>query len=202
MRQAGGRGGGRARLKNLAQCVRLFVMGSQTHFNFICDALRTNTQTEGQTDKQSEVGGEAAMAERINHKLMRCECRSFWQRQLSVASSRQLPVLASLPRFCLVPFGSVRFGSFRLFALLVQTKQISLTLGCLACKCHFSVQITQFITFHLTRRVESNSQRVQRVPFSPLSLSPSILFRSHSAPVRTANVFPIRLSGQIGSGSF
>lgn len=147
-------------------------------------------------------GGEAAMAERINHKLMRCECRSFWQRQLSVASSRQLPVLASLPRFCLVPFGSVRFGSFRLFALLVQTKQISLTLGCLACKCHFSVQITQFITFHLTRRVESNSQRVQRVPFSPLSLSPSILFRSHSAPVRTANVFPIRLSGQIGSGSF
>lgn len=57
------------------------------------------------------MGGEAAMAERINHKLMRCECRSFWQRQLSVASSRQLPVLASLPRFCLVPFGSVRFFS-------------------------------------------------------------------------------------------
>lgn len=42
--------------KNLAQCVRLFVMGSQTHFNFICDALRTNTQTEGQTDKQDGSG--------------------------------------------------------------------------------------------------------------------------------------------------
>lgn len=32
---------------------RLFVMGSQTHFNFICDALRTNTQTERQTDRRT-----------------------------------------------------------------------------------------------------------------------------------------------------
>lgn len=42
--------------KNLAQCVRLFVMGSQTHFNFICDALRTNTQTVRQRDRQTEAG--------------------------------------------------------------------------------------------------------------------------------------------------
>lgn len=62
MRQGGRRregGGGRtpAKLaKNLAQCVRLFVMGSQTHFNFICDALRTNTQTDRQTE--AEVLGE------------------------------------------------------------------------------------------------------------------------------------------------
>lgn len=44
------------RAKNLAQCVRLFVMGSQTHFNFICDALRTNTQTARQADRQRMRG--------------------------------------------------------------------------------------------------------------------------------------------------
>lgn len=145
----------------------------------------------------------AAMAERINHKLMRCECRSFWQRQLSVAScqvasSRQFAtfLLSSLR------FGLVCFGSFGLFALLVQTKQISLTLGCLACKCHFSVQITQFITFHLIRRVAVKQSKSPNEKGSlSLSLSPSL-----SLPlccfVLTANVFPIRLSGQIGSGSF
>lgn len=96
--------------KNLAQCVRLFVMGSQTHFNFICDALRTNTQTDRQ---RLEWGRGAAMAERINHKLMRCECRSFWQRQLSVASCQLSPVCHVFAQFASVWRGSVPFASLR-----------------------------------------------------------------------------------------
>lgn len=73
--------------------------------------------------------------------------------------------LASLTRFFLL----LSWFLFRLFALLVQTKQISLTLACLACKCHFSVKITQFITFHLTW-LESNSQRDQQsILFAPNS---------------------------------
>lgn len=161
--------------KNLAQCVRLFVMGSQTHFNFICDALRTNTQTDRQrdrgTDRQAGWSGRGGG----DGRAYQSQINEMWVPQLLAAPtvSCQFSPVAScqLSPVCHVFawFGSVRFGSFRLFALLVQTKQISLTLGCLACKCHFSVQITQFITFHLTRRVESNSQRVQRERY-PLSL--------------------------------
>lgn len=158
------------------------------------------------------------MAERINHKLMRCECRSFCQRQLSVARAapelRQLrqfsSVLASLPRFSQgslalsLSFSFCFFGGeFRLFALLVQTKQISLTLGCLACKCHFSVQITQFITFHLTRRVESRVKQSkspnESLPHSlPLSFLPSPSFPAHTLRM----CFQFQLPGQIGSQSF
>lgn len=147
------------------------------------------------------------MAERINHKLMRCECRSFCQRQLSVAraapelrqsfaSSHQFsPVCHVFRRVCSLFLFLFFCGEFRLFALLVQTKQISLTLGCLACKCHFSVQITQFITFHLTRRVESrvkqskspNESRSLPLPLPPAPSSPTLCSRSHCECVSNSN---------------
>jgi len=144
------------------------------------------------------------VAKRINHKLMRCECRSFF---FLFFSNCQLPVCHVLGRIVVVvvaQFYLFFIFVFRFFALLVQTKQISLTLGCLACKCHFSVQITQFITFHLTRldsTLESNSQRVQQrilllIPYtSSISHSQS---RFHSV----ANVFPIRVLSKLAVGVF
>lgn len=123
--------------------------------------------------------------------------------QSCARASPASPVLISSRQFATFFAGFVRSfsfflfffgGEFRLFALLVQTKQISLTLGCLACKCHFSVQITQFITFHLTRRVESRVKQSKSPNESrSLPLFPSLPLVPHpdSAPFRTANVFPI-----------
>jgi len=135
----------------------------------------------------------------------------MWVPQLFFANC-QLPVCHVLGRIVVVvvvvvaQFYLFFIFVFRLFALLVQTKQISLTLGCLACKCHFSVQITQFITFHLTRldsTLESNSQRVQqRILLLILYTSSISRSRSQSRFHSVANVFPIRVLSKLAVGVF
>lgn len=103
--------------KNLAQCVRLFVMGSQTHFNFICDALRTNTQTDRQrdrgTDRQAGWSGRGGG----DGRAYQSQINEMWVPQLLAAPtvSCQFSPVAScqLSPVCHVFawFGSVRFFS-------------------------------------------------------------------------------------------
>lgn len=141
----------------------------------------------------------AAMAERINHKLMRCECRSFWQRQLSVASC-QLPSCQLSP-VCHVfaQFASLRFGSLWFFWPL----------------CAFSADQTNFAHFgmprmqmpflspnytihHISFDSTSRSQTVKEskretFPLTLsllLSLTPSMLFRSHCECVSNSPFWP------------
>lgn len=144
------------------------------------------------------------MAERINHKLMRCECRSFCQRQLSVAraapelrqsfaSSHQFsPVCHVFRRVCsLFLFLFFWWGISPLCAFSADQTNFA----------HFGMPRMQMpflspnytihhISFDSTSRESSQTvKESKRVSLPPLSHSPSL--SSSSTLVRTANVFPI-----------
>lgn len=116
------------------------------------------------------------MAERINHKLMRCECRCFLPTPTVSCQFATFLAILLLLLLLFVP-GSFFISPFCAFS--ADQTQNSLTLGCLACKCHFSVQITQFITFHLTRLDSTHDSRVKQSK-SPTENSPSSIYISIS----------------------